>query len=156
MTVVARRLASVPVRTSVDTWTVVVELLTPAGGAARTELEGVTNIAAMLIAEEYTRDAPIVVTPHQGKRIRIYTVHGADAVDARDDEAPLAIYPLQEPGWAISLPCGIDDIDDIRTALDAHPNITVRDTTDGITVEATIGASAAGSLEIDYEEMERP
>lgn len=156
MTVIARRIASVPVRTSVDTWTAVVDLLTPSGGAVRAELEAVTNIAAVLISEEYTRDAPIVVTPPRGARIRIYTVHGLDAVDARDDEAPLAARPLDEPGWTMSLPCGVDDIDDIRGALAAHPNISVRDTTEGITVEATTGASIAGSLEIDYDEMERP
>ncbi len=156
MTVIARRIASVPVRTSVGTWTAVTDLLTPVGSAPRSELEAVTNIAAMLISEEYTQDAPIVVTPRQGARIRIYTVHGIDAVDTRNDEAPLATYPLQEPGWAMSLPCGIDDIDDIRAALHAYPNITVRDATEGITVEATTGASAAGSLEIDYDEMERP
>jgi hypothetical protein len=156
MTVIARRIASVPVRTSVDTWTAVVDLLTAAGGAARADLEAVTNIAAMLISEEYTRDAPIVVSPRRGARIRVYTLHGLDAVDARDDEAPLATRPLDEPGWTMSLPCGVDDIQDIRGALQAHPHISVRDTTEGITVEATTGASTVGSLEIDYDEMERP
>jgi len=156
MTVIARRVASVPVRTSVDTWNAAVDLLTPAGGAARTELEAVTNIAAMLISEEYTRDAPIVVTPRRGARVRIYTMHGLDAVDTRDDEAPLATCPLDEPGWTVSLPCGVDDIDDIRGALEAHPHISVRDATEGITAEATTGASATSSLKIDYDEMERP
>jgi hypothetical protein len=156
VSVTARRIASIPVRTSVDTWIAVVDLLTPTESAARRDLERITNIAALLISEEYTRDAPIVVMPRTGARIRIYTVHGSDAVDAGEDETPLATYPLHEPGWALSLPCGVDDIDDIRAALRDFPNIDVRETTEGITAEAAVGTPTAGSFVIDYDEMERP
>lgn len=157
MSVVSRRVSSVPVRTSVGTWNTVVALLTAADQAARTSLEAITSIAAMLITEEYTRDAPIVVTPATGPRVRIYTVHGATAIDGGEGEAPLATWPLAEPGWRLSLPCGIDDIDDVRAALAPYPFIDVRDTTEGITVDA--GAPAprtAGTVSINYEEMERP
>jgi hypothetical protein len=67
-------------------------------------LEAITNIAALLIADEYTRDAPIVVMPAAGPRIRVYTVHGAAAIDDEGDETPPATWPLIEPGWRLSLP----------------------------------------------------
>ena len=64
-------------------------------------------------------------------------MHGLDAVDALAGEIPLAASPCAEPGWTMSLPCGIDDIDEIRGALRGHPGIEVRDVTDGITVGRT-------------------
>jgi hypothetical protein len=157
MTVVARRLASVPVRTSIDTWAAVVDMLTPPGATARADLEAITNVAALLISEEYTRDAPLIVTPRTGARVRIYTVHGADAVDVIHEETPLATYPLHEPGWTLSLPCGIDDLDDIQSALRAFAYVTVRDATEGITNETAASATRhAHSLVINTDEMRRP
>lgn len=157
MSVISRRVSSVPVRTSVGTWNAVIALLTAPGQAARGSLEAITNIAAMLITEEYTRDAPIVITPPAGPRVRIYTLHGAAAIDGGEDESPLATWPLAESGWRLSLPCGIEDIDDIRTALAPYPHIDVRDTTDGITVDVAAPAPrATGTVSINYAEMEQP
>ena len=56
MTVIARRVASVPVRTAVATWERVVEIVTAPESDAREELTGITSIAAMLIADEQTKD----------------------------------------------------------------------------------------------------
>jgi hypothetical protein len=157
MSVVSRRVPSVPVRTSVETWKAIVALLTAADHEARRSLDAITNTAAMLITEEYTRDAPIVVVPAAGPRVRVYTVHGEAAVDGDGDGDPLATWPLAEPGWRLSLPCGIDDIDDVRAAQQQYPFIDVRDITEGI--NADTGAPAprtAGSVSINYDEMERP
>jgi hypothetical protein len=164
-TVISRRVASVPVRTSVGTWTAIMDLLTEAGRPARASLEAIGNIAATLIAEEYTRDAPIVVMPATGPRIRIYTVHGTAAIEDGSHEAALAIWPLTESGWRISLPCGIDEIDAVRAMLRPYPYAEVRDATDGITAESTATAAAAsgipapraaGGLMINDDEMGRP
>jgi hypothetical protein len=157
MTVVVRTVPSVPVRTSTETWNLIVGLLTAPDQQARASLEAITNTAAMLIAEEYTRDAPIIIIPAIGPRVRVYTSHGIAAVDDNEDVAPLASWPLAEPGWRVSLPCGIDDIDDVRSVLDQHQGIDVRDTTDGITVDASeSNSSNIGTMSINYGEMERP
>jgi hypothetical protein len=157
MSVISRRVSSVPARTSVGTWNTIVALLAAPGQPARTTLEAITNVAAMLISEEYTRDAPIIVMPVSGPRIRIYTLHGMAAVDGDEDEAPLATWPLAVPGWRLSLPCGIDDIDDVRATLRPYPGIEVRDATDGISAEAAAAPRrAAGTVSISYDEMERP
>ena len=156
MSVVTRRVSSVPVRTSVGTWNAVIALLTAPDHAARASLEAITNVAAMLITEEYTRDAPIVITPVAGLRVRIYTVHGTAAIDGGEDEVPLATWPLAQSGWRLSLPCGIDDIDDVRSALRPYPSIDVRDTTEGIAVDAAAASRVAGPVSINHEEMERP
>jgi len=156
VSVVSRTVAAIPVRTSVATWKAVADLLAPAGSAARGRLDAVTNIAAVLITAEYTRQAPIVVIPASGPRIRIRTAHGLDAAEAQAGEIPLAVSPCAEPGWIMSLPCGVDDIEEIRAALSRHPGIQARDVTDGITVGEPAEGAAAGGWSIDYEEMERP
>jgi hypothetical protein len=155
MTVVSRAVAAIPVRTSAGTWQAVADLLAPPGSAGRRQLEEVTNVAAILIAAEYTRQAPIVVIPASGPRVRIRTIHGPDAAEASVDELPLAIRPCAQPGWEMSLPCGVDDIDEIRAALRGHAGIEVRDVTDGITLGEDT-AQPTGQWSISYDEMERP
>ncbi len=167
MSVTSRRVLSVPVRTSVETWTAIVDLLTAPDQPARVNLDAIRNITAMLIAEEYTGDAPIIVRPVIGDRIRIYTIHGTAAVDAEGestDLTPLATWPLSTTGWTLSVPCGIDDIEDVRVALRLYPFVEVRDVTDGITTDTTLGIAtdATGTTRdrravvIDYDELERP
>jgi hypothetical protein len=156
VTVVSRTVAAVPVRTSVATWKAITDLLAPAGSAGRRRLEAVTNIAAILITAEYTQQAPIVVIPASGPRIRIRTAHGLDAAETQAGEIALAVSPCAGPAWTMSLPCGIDDIEEIRAALGNHPGIEARDVTEGITVDEPPESAAAGGWSIDYEEMERP
>jgi hypothetical protein len=169
VSVISRRMLSVPVRTSVETWTAIVDLVTASDEPARDSLGMIGNVAAMLIAEEYTREAPIVVVPIVGDRIRIYTVHGTAAIEAEDtDETPLATWPLSTAGWTLSLPCGVDDIDDVRAALQPYPFADVRDLTEGITVnsascgtagiaaDAESAARRSGAVVINYTELERP
>lgn len=156
MNVVSRRVAAIPVRTSVETWKAIVALIAAPGAGSTGTLTAIIDVAAMLIAEEYTRDAPIVVIPASGPRVRIYTTHGEAAIEG-DDEAqtPLATWPTAQPGWLLSFPCGIDDIDDARHALEAFPSVGVRDLTDGITVAAQ-APPAGGQLSINFDELENP
>ena len=155
MGVASRQVPSVPVRTSAGTWNTIIDLLTPSGASARADLVAVTSTVAMLIAEEYTGEAPIVVMPVVGDRVRIYTLHGAAAVEG-DDPAALATWPLAESGWRISLPCGAADLDEARAALEPYPHFEVRDVTEGIaTASAVPQHGASGGVVIDYAELER-
>lgn len=156
MNAVARSVAAIPVRTSVQTWEAIAGLLAPAGSPGRLRLGAVTNIAAILITAEYTRQAPIVVVPASGPRVRIRTVHGLDAIDVLPEEIPLPTSPCAEPGWSMSLPCGVDDIEEIRDALRGHSGIEVRDLTEGITVKEETTATAAVAWSVNYEELETP
>jgi hypothetical protein len=145
----------VPVRTSVATWNTIIDLLTAPDASAAAELAGVTSTVAMLIAEEYTREAPIVVMPATGDRVRVYTLHGPAAVEG-EDPAPLATWPLAGPEWRISLPCGAVDLDEVRTALQPYPRFAVRDVTEGITAASVPPAPrTSGRVSINYAELER-
>jgi hypothetical protein len=124
MTVHARRLASVPCRGPIDTWRAVCDLVS-SGGDARAELDGIAGVAAALIAEEYTRDEPIVVTG-TGPQVRIYTLHGDRAIEAdTSEELPLSHDPTAG-SWVLSLPCGADDLADARVAVAGAAHVQVR------------------------------
>jgi hypothetical protein len=141
---IARQIAAVPARTSSETWQAIADLLARPGSVEHQDLTAITGVAAILISEEYTRDAPIIVIPASGSRIRLRTVHGMDAIEAISNERPLYGGGLTEPGWRMSLPCGTDDVEEMAVALAATPAITVRDISEGLNIEvdAASGHSA--------------
>lgn len=153
MSVTARRVASIPARTSTASWQAIVDLIAPGQGAARSVLLAETGVCAAIISEEYTRDAPIIVRPASGPQIRIYTVHGEDAVEALQDEMPLAVQPLVDPQWTLSLPCGVDDIDDFSRALAADLRISLRDLTAAAEIDTSAEQRVRGSLTVNIEEL---
>jgi hypothetical protein len=157
---VARRIASVPVRTSVETWQAICSLVARPGTDAHRDLTDISSIAAVLIAEESTSTAPIIVTAAGSPRVRVYTVHGDEAPDAEADEEPLALVPCESDDWAVSLPCAAADLAEITAALDGLTRFTVRDLDEGIHLVETsksMGRDEAGALPvIDLVELERP
>lgn len=158
MTVIARRVASVPVRTAVATWERVVEIVTAPESDACDELTGITSIAAMLIADEQTKSEPITVSGG-GPLVRLYTVHGDDAVEQdAADEADLAFEPTSGDDWLLTLPASSADVAMVEEAVADAPHVTVRDVDAGEVAEERAAAQAASSSvpEFDLTELERP
>jgi hypothetical protein len=156
MSVVARRIASVPRRTSVETWERLVELLTAPGSDARAELQSITSVASMLIAEEYMRGAPATVSGG-GPLVRVYTVHSDDAIDHDlDDEADLSFDPTAEDSWLLSLPAQGDDIEVARAAVSGATHVEVRDAASTDRGSEAVKATSTGLLVLDLAELERP
>lgn len=154
MTVIARRIAAVPRRSASDAWRAICDLLADRESESRTELDQIAGVAAMLIAEEYTRDAPMIVSGN-GPQLRLYTLHGEEAIEADlEAETPIAFDPTGGD-WTLSLPCGVDDLTEVTEALQATPRITVREMTS--TVEAATTTRSVGSRRpiVDVEELRR-
>jgi hypothetical protein len=160
MTVIARRIAAIPKRSSVETWERIVELVARPGSAAEAELKAVTATAAMLIAEEWTASAPIKITGG-GPLVRLYTLHGTDAIEADpDDEGALAVIPTDSDGWMLSLPAGGVDLAVASKAVASCSHVEVRD------VDAVAATSAraepapadvvSAGFNLNLEELERP
>lgn len=101
MTTLARRFASVPARTSSDTWRAIADRIsTP---AQRDDLLEATSAAAVLIADEVPATTPIVLTG-AGPRIHIYTVHGDDAISGHNvNEAAISSLSFSDD-WMLYLP----------------------------------------------------
>lgn len=130
MSVVARRIKTIPARTAAEAWLVIVDLLAPNQSDARTELLGIDGIAACLVASEAMKDAPIVVRG-TGPCVRVYCLYGEDAIVGDDtNEAQLATCPT-DGDWSMSLPVPIEDLEWVREALAKRSNrVTARDMTD--------------------------
>jgi hypothetical protein len=135
---IARQIASVPVRTSSATWKAIVDLIAAPGSAAATKLLSIGGLAGMVIADEATTVAPIVVSPATGPRVRVYTVHSEGAIDTEGLETPLSAYPTTEPGWTLSLPCPASDLKFAENATAQLPEILVRDMSDGLLTEERV------------------
>ena len=143
MSPTARRIRSVPVRTATDTWTFIVDLITSGDGAMRAELGRAGNTAAMLIAEEHTAEAPIILLG-RGTQVRLYTLHGDDAVDgAAANELPLTLSPSS--GRQLALPATGSDFDLAVTGTRGLEHIAIYDPTFG-------GASADPSANGQHQE----
>jgi hypothetical protein len=109
-TVLARRIASTPVRTVADTWAKIVEIIAPdPGSPARKELAKVAGTACASIASEAPKEAPIVIWGG-GPRVRFYCVFDEDATtnDGINEDA-LPKSPA-EGDWRISVPFLAKDV----------------------------------------------
>jgi hypothetical protein len=116
-TVIARRIASTPVRSVSETWAIICQLLAPdIESAARRELLAVRGVASSSIASEATKDAAIVVWGG-GPRARIYTVFDDDAITKDGiNEDSLPRSPTAGD-WRMSIPCPTEDVAWMRAQL---------------------------------------
>ena len=117
MSVVARTFVSVPERSAIDTWSLIVALIAPnQDSAARKELAAVAGVACSCISDEALADDPIVVYG-VGPRLRIYALYGDDALDGeRANESALSWVPT-DGDWRMSIPCLEDDLSWVRAKL---------------------------------------
>lgn len=125
MTTIARRIASTPVRTATETWSLIRDLMSVAGLNIAHQLGLAANAACMLIAEEHTKADPIVITGC-GPLVRIYTLHGNDAIDGSTvNEQPLTISAKSD--WRLAIPASGPDYGLAETALASAVHVTVYD-----------------------------
>lgn len=150
MTVVSRTLRAIPHRSASDTWNLIVDLLAPSAGKARSELQSVIGTTSSLIAEEVMTEAAIVVYG-AGPRVRIYCLYNEDALEGdKASESTLSFVPT-DGDWKLSLPCPSDDLQWVQKALKTKSSrITARDK--DATVEDSDSANRAdNSITIDKE-----
>lgn len=125
MTVIARRVRAIPVRSSRDTWACIVDIVARDDLDMREDLERAADVAAMLIAEEHTTSAPMILSGCE-PQVRVYTVHGQAAIDDfNTNENPAPINPTDD--WEMSLPASGVDLALAEAAVEAFAHIVVRD-----------------------------
>jgi hypothetical protein len=154
LTAVARTVAAIPVCTSIQTRRAIARLPAP-GSPGRLRLDAAADIAVVLIVEERTGDAPIMVMPAGERQVPISTVHGLDALDAPSGEFPIPANPCADSDWSVSQPCRIDGIEEIRGAPRGHHGTEVRDLADAPAPE-DVSATGAATWSVNYDEPETP
>lgn len=151
MTVIARRIPSVPRRTAGATWSLLCDLIAPPGSLARQELDRARSVASMLIAEEYLASSPAVLSG-LGPQVRFYTLHGDEAIEG-EDPAPLSIEPA-EGDWRLSLPVNANDLAVAEEAFAALDHVCVYDPEASPEVASASISEPAPRLSIDLGELE--
>jgi hypothetical protein len=155
-TVIARRVASTPVRSVSETWAIICQLLAPDPDcAARQELSAVKGIASSSIASEATKDAAIVVWGG-GPRARIYTVFDDDAItnDGVNEDA----FPRSPTAgdWRMSIPCPPEDVAWMRAQLaQVSSRVVARTPDEDVADEDSRGASIE-PMQIKLGEFMKP
>lgn len=150
MTVIARRIPSVPRRTAGATWSLLCDLIAPPGSSARQELDRARSVASMLIAEEHLSSSPAVLSG-VGPQVRFYTLHGDEAIEG-EDPAPVPIEPA-EGDWRLSLPAGGGDLALAEEALAALAHITAYDPGAPTAAASTSTAEPSPQVVIDLGEL---
>src|ERR1700681_4633435 len=109
-TVLARRIASSPIRSAAQTWAKIVEIIAPdPKSAARKELAKAAGVACASISSEATKGAPIVIWGG-GLRVRVYCVFDENAI-TQDEVNEDALPKSPTDGeWKMSIPCLREDV----------------------------------------------
>ncbi len=150
MTVLRRTIRSIPERSAVETWKLIVDLLAPSKGIARDELQSVAGIASSLITEEIMTQASIVVYG-AGPRLRIYCLFNEDSITGdKASESTLNFVPT-DGDWKVSLPSPTEDLSWVQKALkEKSARITARDRNEALE-EAESDEKTTKAIEIDPE-----
>lgn len=151
ITRVRRSFAASPVRRAATTWEAIVDVVAPEGSSGHAELITVSGIAASLIAAEAWRATPLIIS-QAGPQLRIYTLHGEDAIVGDDiNEDSLAWSPT-EGDWAAEMPCPPEDVEWVAAAAaEVSTRITVVDATVTRAVKPPAVATGVTVGEIDTE-----
>jgi hypothetical protein len=125
---VKRRIASLPFRSTAETWDVITKLLTSKDSVDVAQLAAAASIAATAIADEHAASTPIVVHG-EGPRLVIYTAHGNDAnVDPGQS-------CFSEEGASATVTTGHASVAGERLQLDFSGKIVTEPDEDGDTIE---------------------
>lgn len=127
MTVIARTLRSVPERSASATWERILELIaSPAGSAARHELDTVSGVVCSCIADEALASDPLIVYG-VGPQLRIYALYGDLAIEGDGANESALSYAPTDGDWHMSIPCLPDDLEWVQRSLKASsPRVTAR------------------------------
>jgi hypothetical protein len=117
-----RRVASTPIRTAMETWDKIMEILAPdPESGARKELVSAAGVACAAIASEANKDAGIIIWGG-GPRVRVYCVFDEDAITGDGvNEEPLP-RSATEGDWKMSIPCPPEDVTWSNSSLAAVSN----------------------------------
>jgi len=151
---IRRDIASLPARTSKETWEAIVKLITGPDSVDTAQLEAATSVLCSAIADEHSASAPIVVKGG-ASRLVIYTVHGADAMEAGLAVDRLNWNPTASDAWAMTVPYSQEDVGWMSKALkERAPRITVHDVNEKPNVDVEPARKIA-EVEIDWTAMEK-
>lgn len=100
---VRRDIASIPLRSAVDTWAEYRKLVTGADSVDVGQFDAAASVMTSLITDEAFKDEPLTLTG-VGHRLVVYLLHGHDALEAGANIDKLAWNPTGGD-WKLFVPC---------------------------------------------------
>ena len=124
---IVRHVISTPVRSATDTWTAISALLAPDPTSdARRELNRMSGLACAAISSEAVRHDPLELQS-RGLTVRIYCLHGEDAIMTPGYDLHEFAWCPTEAEWAMSIPCEASDLRWLNRELASmSPNVIFR------------------------------
>ncbi|MCK1281794.1 hypothetical protein IVB46_41925 [Bradyrhizobium sp. 61] len=152
---VRREIASIPVRTSAETWQAVTDLIVGAGSVDAGTLKAAASVMESLIADEHAATVPIVVKG-SGPRLVIYCLYNEEAMSAGKDIDKLNWVPTAGD-WAMTAPCDPEDVSWMnKTLKERAPRITVHDVANQPDDSDEEAGAQSAALKIDWGALDRP
>jgi len=158
VSIVRRDFRASPERTGSETWEAIVALIAPdANSAARKELSAVHGVAGQLIATESCKEFPIVVYG-SGPRVRIYCLHGEDALTEDGSNESSLGFDATSGDWKVSLPAEKEDIAWSKAELAKSSNrISVREKSEAVEEsedeKSAAPAASTGGFKVNVKEF---
>ena len=153
-TVLARRVASTPVRTASQTWARITQILAPdPASATHAELRKAAGVACASISSEVTRDAAIIVWG-AGPRVRVYCVFDDDAITGEDVSEDALPRSPTDGDWRMSIPCLPEDVPWSSNRLaSVSTRVSARAMDEDVEDEETVTKAAAPPLTVNLVEF---
>jgi hypothetical protein len=150
---VRRDIASIPLRSSEDTWAEYKKLVTGTGSVDIQQFDAAATVMTSLVTDEAFREEPLTLSG-VGPRLVVYLLHGHDALEAGANIDKLGWNPTAGD-WKLFVPCPEEQFEWAKKTLAARaPRFVVLKPGEKVTVEEKT-AAAKPAVEVNWEAFGR-
>jgi hypothetical protein len=150
---VRRDLASIPLRSSEETWSEYKKLVTGPSSTDTAQFDAAATVMTSLITDEAFREEPLTLAG-VGHRLVVYLLHGHNALEAGAGIDKLAWNPTAGD-WKLFVPCAEEQFDWVKKTLATRaPRFVVLKSGEKVKEEEQSGVAEA-TLGVNWEVLGR-
>jgi hypothetical protein len=147
---VRRDIASIPLRSAVDTWAEYKKLVTGTESVDMGQFDAAASVMTSLITDEDFKDEPLTLTG-VGDRLVVYLLHGHDALEAGASIDKLAWNPTAGD-WKLFIPCPEEQFDWAKKTLATRaPRFVILKPGEKVKEEEKDAGVAKAGVDVNWE-----
>lgn len=151
---VRRDIASIPLRSAVDTWAEYKKLVTETGSVDVEQFDAAASVMTSLITDEAFKDEPLALTG-VSHRLVVYLLHGHDALEVGTNIDKLAWNPTAGD-WKLFVPCPKEQYDWAKKTLATRaPRFVVLKPGERAKEEEEDAGTAKAGVDVNWEVFDR-
>lgn len=151
---VRRDIASIPLRSAVDTWAEYRKLVSGTGSVDVGQFDAAASVMTSLIADEAFKDEPLTLTG-VSHRVVSYLAHGHDALEAGKNIDKLAWNPTAGD-WKLFVPCPEEQYDWAKKTLATRaPRFFVLKPGEKVKEEQEEAGTTKAAVDVNWEVLGR-